>query len=99
MLDGSPCGADHLDALLPILEAHQLWTATDLEALVKPFADARSAGQLGKVAQPLRVAVAGGTVSPPIFDTLAILGRESSLARIRRCVAHFKNLREAKAGC
>ena len=99
MLDGSPCGADHLDALLPILEAHQLWTATDLEALVKPFADERSAGQLGKVAQPLRVAVAGGTVSPPIFDTLAILGRESSLARIRRCVAHFKNLREAKAGC
>lgn len=95
MLDGSPCGADHLEALLPILEAHSCWTPTDLEAIVKPFADAHSGGQLGKVAQPLRVAVAGGTVSPPIFDTLAILGRESSLKRIRRCAAHFKNLREA----
>ncbi len=95
MLDGSPCGADHLEALLPILDGHASWSAADLEALVKPFADDRAAGQLGKVAQPLRVAVAGGTVSPPIFDTLAILGRESSLARIRRCVTHFKSLREA----
>jgi glutamyl-tRNA synthetase len=46
-------------------------------------------GNLGKVAQPLRIAVSGGTVSPPIFDTLAILGRESTLSRIRRCVATF----------
>ncbi|MBI2933509.1 MAG: glutamate--tRNA ligase [Planctomycetes bacterium] len=38
--------------------------------------------KLGNVAQPLRVAVTGGTVSPPIHDTLAILGRETVLARI-----------------
>ena len=37
--------------------------------------------------QPLRIAVSGGTVSPAIFDTLAILGRTSVLNRIDRCLA------------
>ena len=45
---------------------------------------------LGKVAQPVRVAVSGSTVSPPIFDTLAILGRDATLARIDRCLAHHQ---------
>ena len=35
--------------------------------------------QLGTLAQPVRVAITGGTVSPPIFETLAVLGRERSL--------------------
>ena len=37
---------------------------------------------LGKVAQPVRVAVSGGTVSPPIDQTLALLGRARTLARL-----------------
>lgn len=40
--------------------------------------------KLGRIAQPLRVAVSGGPVSPPIDRTLAILGREETLARIVR---------------
>jgi len=43
---------------------------------------------LGKVAQPLRVAVAGGSVSPPIDQTLALAGRERVLARIDRALAY-----------
>ena len=39
---------------------------------------------LGKVAQPVRVAVSGGTVSPPIDATLEILGRETTLGRLAR---------------
>ena len=58
-----------------------------MEAAVKRYADARAEGKLGKVAQPLRIAVSGGTVSPAIFDTLAILGKESTLRRIDRCLA------------
>ena len=42
---------------------------------------------LGKVAQPLRIAVSGTTVSPAIFETLAILGRETVVNRITRCLA------------
>jgi hypothetical protein len=33
--------------------------------------------------------VSGGTVSPPIFDTLAILGKASTLERMRRCLQAF----------
>lgn len=42
--------------------------------------------KLGKVAQPLRVALTGGTVSPPIDDTLVLIGRERVLARIDRAL-------------
>ncbi len=42
--------------------------------------------KLGKVAQPLRVAVAGGPISPPIDVTLHLLGREKTLARIDRAL-------------
>jgi glutamyl-tRNA synthetase len=58
------------------------WTAPALHVVLQEFAAARSLG-LGKVAQPLRVAVTGGTVSPPIDATLALLGRERVLARIK----------------
>jgi glutamyl-tRNA synthetase len=41
---------------------------------------------LGKVAQPLRVAVVGGAVSPPIDITLALLGPDRTGARIERAL-------------
>jgi glutamyl-tRNA synthetase len=40
--------------------------------------------QLGQVAQPVRVALTGGTVSPGIFEVVAVLGRERTLARLER---------------
>ncbi len=59
------------------------------EAIEKFLADYCQAAEmgLGKVAQPLRVAVTGTTVSPPIGETLAILGRDKTLARIDRCLS------------
>ncbi len=42
---------------------------------------------LGKIAQPIRVAVSGGSVSPPIDQTLAILGPEQVLKRLERAIA------------
>jgi len=44
---------------------------------------------LGKVAQPIRVAVSGTSVSPPIFETLEILGKEESLARMDAALAYI----------
>ena len=61
---------------------HATWTAGDLEAVVRAFAEEESVG-LGAVAQPLRVALTGRTISPGVFDMLEILGREESLARTR----------------
>jgi glutamyl-tRNA synthetase len=69
-----------------ILATAPEWQHEALEAAVKQFAEAKGLG-LGNVAQPIRVAVSGTTVSPPIFDTLEFLGREPSLARIDRCLA------------
>jgi glutamyl-tRNA synthetase len=57
------------------------WDAASLEAAVREVAEAGGV-KLGKLAQPLRAALTGRTTSPGIFDVLALLGREESLARI-----------------
>ena len=71
-----------LTKLLPQLEAATDWKVPALEALVRTFAEA-TGQKLGKVAQPLRAALTGRTVSPPVFDVMTVLGREEALARIR----------------
>ncbi len=71
-----------LAKLLPQLETAPDWQVPALEAIVRSFADA--AGQkLGHIAQPLRAALTGRSVSPPVFDVMAVLGREEALSRIR----------------
>jgi glutamyl-tRNA synthetase len=62
------------------------WTAAAIHGAIQALAEQSGAG-LGKVAQPLRVAVSGGGVSPPIDQTLAILGRGETIARIDRAIA------------
>ena len=72
-----------------VLAGARDWTHTVIESAVKTYCDEKQLG-LGKVAQPIRVAIAGGTVSPPIFESLEFLGKASTLARIDRCLAsHF----------
>jgi glutamyl-tRNA synthetase len=55
--------------------------AHELEHSFRAFAESRGLG-LGKVAQPVRVAVTGTTVSPPLFETIALLGKDKTLRRI-----------------
>jgi len=55
--------------------------AAGLEKLFHDVAAARSLG-LGKVAQPVRVGLTGGTASPGIYDVVMLLGREESLRRL-----------------
>jgi glutamyl-tRNA synthetase len=57
------------------------WDRESLEAAIREVAE-NSGVKLGKIAQPLRAALTGRTTSPGIFDVLALLGREESLARI-----------------
>ncbi len=70
-----------LARLLPALEAVESWAPEPLEGAVRSFAEANEL-KLGKVAQPLRAALTGRTVSPGIYDVLWSLGREESLGRI-----------------
>jgi|HubBroStandDraft_2_1064218.scaffolds.fasta_scaffold99793_1 glutamyl-tRNA synthetase len=62
------------------------WDAVGIHAVLNDLSTQLGAG-LGKIAQPLRVAVTGTSVSPPIDATLALLGRQRSLARIDAALA------------
>lgn len=58
------------------------WSASRLEDDVRSFAD-ETGTKLGKVAQPLRAALTGRTISPPVFTVMEVLGRAETLKRIR----------------
>jgi glutamyl-tRNA synthetase len=58
------------------------WTVEATEQAVRAFAERRGI-KLGGVAQPLRAALTGRTTSPPIFDVLAVLGKDESLSRLQ----------------
>ena len=83
-------GYQALEAILPKLEACETWTADALEAVIEQFCTEQDI-KLGGVAQPIRVAATGTAVSPPIYDTLAALGKDQTLTRIRRCLAQREN--------
>ncbi len=61
------------------------WTVEAIEAALRGVIEARHA-KPKDVFQPVRVALAGTTVSPGIFETLAVIGREASLARIEKAL-------------
>jgi glutamyl-tRNA synthetase len=63
------------------LAAMEQVTVENIEAVLRGLAKERQIG-LGKVAQPVRVAICGTTISLPIFDSVKMLGREKTLARI-----------------
>jgi len=70
-----------LRSVAPVLAATD-FSVSGLDAALRGFAEA-SGRKLGQVAQPLRAALTGSVTSPGIDATLAALGREESLARIR----------------
>jgi glutamyl-tRNA synthetase len=72
------------------------WTAPAIHTLIQSIAAAWGVG-LGKIAQPLRLAMSGGTISPPIDATLAILGRSVVLARLEAARAAWSGSRPAPA--
>ena len=62
------------------------WTSPSIEGAIRGVAEAAGIG-LGKIAQPLRAALTGRTISPGIFDVLVLLGRDESLARLNDRIA------------
>ncbi|PLX39399.1 MAG: glutamate--tRNA ligase [Hyphomicrobiales bacterium] len=70
-----------LAGVLERLKAVDDWSAENTDAAVRAYAEGAEL-KLGKVAQPLRAALTGRSTSPGIFDVLAVLGRDESLARI-----------------
>lgn len=76
-------GKEHIQRLRDEFGRLSDWNAESIEAHVRSYADAGEPPvKLGKIAQPLRAALSGSTVSPPIFEVAALLGKEETLGRM-----------------
>jgi glutamyl-tRNA synthetase len=80
--DARPMLAQLADRLSDV----QPWEAASIQKAFEQVMSERNLA-LSKIAQPVRVAVTGGSASPGIFDVLEVLGRERSLVRLRRAAA------------
>jgi glutamyl-tRNA synthetase len=78
----TPTGVERLGVLIDRLAAVAPFTAPALEALYRELVEAMEL-KLVDLAQLTRLAVTGRTASPPLFDVLALLGRDEALARLR----------------
>ena len=78
----TPVGAERLGMLIKRLQAVEPFTAAALEGLYRELVAAMGL-KLVDLAQLTRLAVTGRTASPPLFDVLALLGREEVLVRLR----------------
>ena len=89
LLKGELTGLSLLPEIASRLGGLTEWTHESIDRCMAHCAEELAEGKLGKVAQPVRIAVAGSPVSPPIGDTLVLLGKESTLKRIERCMEFF----------
>jgi glutamyl-tRNA synthetase len=79
-----------LEATLPKLEQLTAFDAESLEALLRPLAEELGL-KTGQFFGMLRVAVTGQTATPPLFQTMAVLGKERCLKRIRSALNRLHN--------
>ncbi len=77
-----------LKSALDALNALESWDPESIDKVVADVAAKHEVG-MGKVGQPLRIAITGSAMSPGIGDTMVLAGRELSLKRIERAIAHF----------
>ncbi len=81
-----PVALEPLEALVGRLEASGDWTRDSLETCFEETCAAFDGLKLGKLAQPVRVAVTGTSASPGIYETLEVVGRDRALARLGKAV-------------
>ncbi len=76
------------------LESLDLNDEQAIEGVFRAMADELGDGKLGKVAQPIRLALTGATFSPSLFTVISILGRAETLARVDRALAYLDAVSE-----
>jgi glutamyl-tRNA synthetase len=82
---GRDGGVETLQAARDALDGADPFTLENVEAALREVVESHG-GKAGRVFQPVRVAIAGTTVSPGIFESVALLGREETLARIDKAL-------------
>ena len=80
-----PAALEPLQRLLELFVELDTWNAVSIHAVVARVTEELDIG-MGKVGQPLRVAVTGGSFSPPIDQTVELLGKQRSINRIERAI-------------
>lgn len=78
-----------MSSLLSKLDSLSEWTAENIQSTVQAVVDENDVG-FAKVAQPIRIAVTGSTMSPSIDQTLALLGREVTISRLNKALTEFE---------
>jgi glutamyl-tRNA synthetase len=78
----TPAALPVLDGIIAAYEALPVWRADDLKEAFREVGEAIGM-KLSKVDAPVRVAVTGRTVGPPLFESFELLGRERTLTRLR----------------
>jgi glutamyl-tRNA synthetase len=79
-----------LEELLSVLTGAEAFTKDGLERILASFIETHGI-TLGVVAQPLRVALTGTTVSPGIFEVMEVMGRDMVLHRLSKAISHIEN--------
>ena len=87
LLASEAAGLVLLDRFADRLAALESFEPTSIHALIEAMVKEAQLPNMGPLAQAIRVAVAGVAVSPPLGETLAALGRDSSMTRLRKCLA------------
>jgi glutamyl-tRNA synthetase len=82
---GRDGGVDTLQAARDALAGADPFTLDNVEAALREVVESHG-GKAGRVFQPIRVAIAGTTVSPGIFESVTLLGREETLSRIDKAL-------------
>ncbi len=83
-----PVIKDALEALSDEFATIDTWSAANIHAAMEKVANKREL-KFGKIGQPLRVAVTGGPISPPIDITVELVGKERTLARLGKAVVYI----------
>jgi len=90
-----PGSVELLAGLISKLNGIDEWNAESIQASVQAIVDENQVG-FAKVAQPVRIAITGGTMSPSIDATLMLLGREVSMMRLQAALPEFDSILAAK---
>ena len=85
-----PVSLPVMTAVVEKLSAIEDWQAETLKNALNELAESLEIG-FGKIGQPLRVALTGGSASPDIADTLEMIGKERSVARVKQAVLFIEN--------
>ena len=87
---------EHLEDITARLEKASDFSVKGLEEIFVAFLEERQI-KLGKVAQPIRVALTGKTASPGLFEVMTVLGQDAVLSRLEKAIAHINAKKEANS--